>query len=81
MEEIKLGKYRHYKGGEYNVMGVGEHTETGEKFVVYEQLYDSPEGGTKKGKKWIRPLKMFLSDKVLESGEKVRRFKFIGNQD
>jgi len=66
---IKLGKYRHYKGNEYQVIGVAKHSETLEELVVYQALY---------GKKqiWVRPVKMFL-EKVGVNGKKVPRFKFI----
>ncbi len=55
MRELKIhGIYRHFKGNEYAVEGVAEHSETGEKFVVYRALYGE-------GKLYIRPLEMFLS--------------------
>ncbi|MED4883138.1 DUF1653 domain-containing protein [Bacillus smithii] len=60
--------YRHYKGGIYNVIGTGKHTETLEEFVIYE--------GTK-GDLWIRPVKMFFED-VEVNGLKVRRFEHLG---
>lgn len=60
-DKIKLGKYRHYKGNEYEVVGVAKHTETLEEFVVYRALYG--EGGL-----WIRPLGMFTED-VSVNGE------------
>ncbi|MCX6746204.1 MAG: DUF1653 domain-containing protein [Candidatus Parcubacteria bacterium] len=66
---IKFGKYRHYKGKEYQVIGVAKHSETLEEFVVYKQLYGN-------GSLWVRPVKMFL-EKVEINGEKVPRFKFI----
>jgi len=47
---IKLGKYIHYKGNEYEVIGVGTHSETLESIVVYSDLRD--------GKIWLRPTKM-----------------------
>ena len=46
---LKMGKYRHFKGGEYQVLGVALHSETQEPYVVYRALYG--EGGL-----WIRPL-------------------------
>ena len=49
---IKPGRYRHYKGQEYEVVGTAKHSETEEEFVVYRQLY-----GT--GDLWIRPKGMF----------------------
>lgn len=70
MSKLPLGKYRHFKGKEYEVIGVAKHSETLEKMVVYRALY---------GKKdlWIRPLKMFL-EKVKIDGKKIPRFKFLG---
>ena len=50
---MKPGRYRHYKGKDYEVLGVARHSETEEEYVVYRQLYGA--GGL-----WIRPLGMFL---------------------
>lgn len=66
---IKLGKYKHYKGKEYEVIGVAKHSETLEELVVYRALYG-------KHYLWVRPLKMFLED-VKVDGKKIPRFKFI----
>ena len=52
MSDFVLGRYRHYKGGEYTVMGVAQHSETGEALVVYRPEYG--ERGL-----WVRPLSMF----------------------
>ena len=52
MPNIKPGKYRHFKGGEYEVIGVGKHSETLEEYVVYRALYG--EGGL-----WVRPASMW----------------------
>lgn len=71
MEKLKLGKYKHYKGNFYKVLGVAKHSETLEELVVYECLYDNPEG-----KLWVRPLKMFM-EKVEVDGKKVPRFELI----
>ncbi|MBQ7292775.1 MAG: DUF1653 domain-containing protein [Clostridia bacterium] len=70
MEEIKLGKYRHYKGNEYEVIGVANHYETLEKMVVYRALYG-------KGELWVRPARMW-NETVIHNGKKVKRFEFIG---
>lgn len=71
---MKLGRYQHSKSGKfYNVIGVAKHSETLEVLVVYECLYDNPDG-----KLWVRPLKMF-TEKVELNGKKVPRFKFIEN--
>ncbi len=50
--EIKPGKYRHFKGGEYELIGVARHSETLEPMVVYRALYG--EGGL-----WVRPASMW----------------------
>ena len=60
------GRYRHYKGGEYEVMGVARHSETGEPLVVYRPLY--ADNGW-----WVRPHAMFFGD-VQVDGHPVRRF-------
>ena len=52
MSDLALGRYRHYKGGEYTVIGVAQHSETGESLVVYR-----PEYGVRG--LWVRPLSMF----------------------
>ena len=67
--ELKLGKYRHFKGGEYLVEGLATHSETREKMVVYRPLYG--EGGL-----WVRPLKMF-QETVEHEGNVRSRFEFI----
>ncbi len=67
--ELKTGRYRHYKGNDYNILGVARHSETGEEFVVYRALYG--DHGL-----WIRPLAMFLEEVEVE-GERVPRFKRI----
>ncbi len=69
---LKLGKYKHYKGKEYEVIGIARHSETLEELVVYKALYQ------KEGKNlWVRPLKMFIED-VEVKGMKMSRFEFIG---
>lgn len=67
---IKIGKYRHFKGGEYEVLGLAHHSETLEDFVVYRALYG-------KGELWIRPLSMF-TEKVERDGALIPRFTYIG---
>jgi hypothetical protein len=67
---IKLGKYRHYKGNEYEVIGVARHSETLEDLVVYKALYGNYD-------LWVRPLNMFLEE-VEVNGKKVKRFEYIG---
>ena len=70
--KVKLGKYRHFKGNEYRVLGMAKHSETLEEFVIYEALYDNPES-----KLWIRPLTMFL-ETIERNGKKFKRFEYIG---
>lgn len=73
MEKLVIGgKYRHYKGMEYKVHGVVKHSETLEDLILYETLYDNPQG-----KMWVRPMQMFLETVVIE-GVPQPRFKFIG---
>ena len=55
MEPIKLGRYRHFKGNEYEVVGLAKHSETLEDMVVYRALYG--ERGV-----WVRPMEMFFSE-------------------
>ena len=68
---IQPGRYRHYKGNEYTVVGTARHSETLEELVVYRQEYG--EHGL-----WVRPKEMF-SEKVKVDGEEVRRFQPLGS--
>jgi len=70
MDAIRKGRYRHYKGNEYEVLGVARHSETEEKFVVYRALYG--DSGL-----WIRPLAMF-TERIEHVGKKMCRFEYIG---
>lgn len=74
MNEIKLGRYQHYKGGLYEVIGIARHSETLEEMVVYKALYTSLEFG--ENALWVRPLKMFFEN-VIVDGLEVLRFKFV----
>lgn len=66
---IKKGKYRHYKGKEYEVLYLARHSETLEDMVVYKQLYG--DYGI-----WVRPASMW--EEIVEAnGEKLVRFKYI----
>ncbi|ASK36150.1 hypothetical protein CEK62_18045 [Alcanivorax sp. N3-2A] len=71
MSELKAGRYRHFKGGEYQVEGVARHSETGEELVVYRPLYG--EGGL-----WVRPLAMFMQTVPVEGGERPR-FEYLSD--
>ena len=72
--EIKKGKYRPFKGQEYEVLGIAHHSETLEELVVYRALYDSKEFGPKAI--WARPISMFFDEKEI-NGKKVKRFELI----
>jgi hypothetical protein len=63
---IQPGRYRHYKGQDYEVLGLAKHSETEEEFVVYRALYG--ERGL-----WIRPVAMF-SEMIQVGGKQVPRF-------
>jgi hypothetical protein len=66
LPDTPAGRYRHYKGGEYEVTGVARHSETLEPLVVYRPLYD--ESGW-----WVRPHAMFFGSLEVD-GREVRRF-------
>ena len=70
MDEIKIGKYRHFKGGEYEVLCLAKHSETQEEMVVYRALYG--EGGI-----WVRPAEMW-NETVERDGKIFKRFTYIG---
>jgi hypothetical protein len=69
LPEIKPGRYRHYKGGEYEVVGVARHSETLEPMVVYRPLYNQT--GL-----WVRPYAMFFEQIKLD-GLSQPRFALI----
>ena len=70
---IPLGRYRHYKGKLYEVIGFAVHSETLEDMVIYKALYGE-------GKTWVRPLVMW-NELVDVNGEAVRRFKLVDNPE
>lgn len=72
MKTVRSGRYRHYKGNEYTVIGVAHHSETEEELVVYRKEYD--DHGL-----WVRPKKMFL-EKVVVDGRSVPRFEYLGTE-
>ena len=72
MDEIKLGKYRHFKGNEYEVIALATHSETGETMVVYRALYG--EGGV-----WVRPASMW-NERIERDGKTFSRFTYIGGE-
>ena len=66
MSEIRIGRYRHFKGNEYEVIGIARHSETLEEMVVYRALYG--EGGL-----WVRPASMW-NETVERDGCVYQRF-------
>lgn len=70
VQTIPLGRYRHYKGNEYQVIGMARHSETLEELVVYRALYG--DHGL-----WVRPSAMFL-EMIESEGNSVPRFQFVG---
>jgi hypothetical protein len=72
MHEIKPGRYRHYKGNEYTVLGVARHSETLEALVVYRQEYGD------RGL-WVRPAAMFV-ETVEIGGTTTPRFQYLAPQ-
>lgn len=70
MNEIKIGKYRHFKGNEYEVVAIAKHSETTEDMVVYKALYG--DGGL-----WVRPASMW-NETVERDGKVFKRFEYIG---
>ena len=65
-QAIRPGRYRHYKGKYYEVLGVAHHSETEEQLVVYRCLYDDHS-------LWVRPMAMF-TERVTVDGRAVPRF-------
>jgi len=70
--DICPGKYRHFKGGEYEVLGVARHSETQESMVVYRALYG--EGGL-----WVRPAAMW-NEPIHRNGYCGPRFVYMGEE-
>jgi hypothetical protein len=65
LPDTPAGRYRHYKGGEYEVIGVARHTETLEPLVVYRPLYN--DSGL-----WVRPHAMFFGQVVIDGVARPR---------
>ena len=67
--KVELGKYMHFKGGMYEVIGIAKHSETLKEMVVYKALYGE-------GDIWVRPIEMW-TEKVLKDGVYIPRFKKV----
>ncbi len=70
LPSIAPGRYRHYKGGEYEVLGVVRHSESLQPMVLYRPLYN--DSGS-----WVRPFAMFLEEVEID-GQRVPRFAPVG---
>ena len=72
MNEIKLGRYRHFKGNEYEVIAIAKHSETLQQMVVYKALYGD-------NSVWVRPAEMW-NEKIERDGKAFSRFSYIENE-
>lgn len=70
MAEIKVGKYRHFKGNEYEVLYIAKNSETLEPMIVYRALYGDRDV-------WVRPADMW-DETVERDGVVYKRFTYIG---
>jgi predicted house-cleaning noncanonical NTP pyrophosphatase (MazG superfamily) len=66
---FKLGFYRHFKGGTYEILEVAKHSESGEPFVIYRH----------DGQWWARPMELFIQT-VERDGKTMPRFEYLGNE-
>lgn len=73
MDDFRPGRYRHFKGGEYELICTARHSETEELMVVYRALYG--EGGI-----WVRPAAMW-NEEIERDGRRIRRFAYIGDKE
>lgn len=69
MSDIKLGRWKHFKGGEYDVIAIAKHSETEEEMVVYRARYGD-------GDVWVRPASMW-NETVTRDGKTFPRFTYI----
>ncbi len=69
-QNLKPGIYRHFKGGEYELIGIVTHSETLEKMVLYRALYGEKDV-------WVRPVSMW-TETVEKDGLLMRRFTYKG---
>ena len=72
VREIKPGRYRHFKGREYEVLGIARHSEDESPLVVYRKLYDD-------GSLWVRPAAMW-NETVVRDGQTYTRFVRVEEQ-
>lgn len=74
LPSLRLGRYRHYKGADYEALGVVRHSETLEPLVLYRPLYGD---AAQQQALWVRPWAMFTGTVSLH-GEEVPRFRWLG---
>ncbi len=72
-KRLSPGRYRHFKGGDYSVLGVARHSETKERFVVYHPAGDATD-------LWLRPVEMW-SEEVHHGGRSMPRFRPLDADD
>jgi hypothetical protein len=72
-DKVKAGRYRHWKGNTYEVLGEAVHTETGERVVVYRPVMRTPRTPI-----WVRPAENFKQAVVDDHGKPVLRFLYVG---
>lgn len=75
MQEVKLGKYKHFKGTVVEVISLAYDSETLERMVVY--LHPDPVKGLGENTMWVRPLDMF-AETIERDGKTIKRFEYIG---
>ena len=68
MSSVKIGKYKHFKGGEFEVIGTAKHSETLEEMVLYKHAGDN--------ELWVRPLEMFI-ETIERDGKTIKRFEYV----
>ena len=73
MDDFRPGRYRHFKGNEYELICTARHSETEELMVVYRALYG--EGGI-----WVRPASMW-NEEITRDGKRFRRFTYVGDME
>ena len=73
MDDFRPGRYRHFKGRDYELLFLARHSETEEPMVVYRALYG--ERGV-----WVRPASMW-NELVERDGKTVRRFTYVGEEN
>ena len=74
MTKIKVGRYRHFKGPEVEVIGVALHSETMAELVVYKHITGQMAG---EENYWVRPVSVFVEE-VERDGKMIPRFKYLG---